>query len=348
MTRIEPVGVCGMITPWNFPGMLFIAKLAPALAAGCTVVIKPAEQTPLTALYLAALTKEAGFPAGVVNVVPGYGPTAGAALSESPLVDKVSFTGSTEVGKIIQQAAGKTNLKRVTLELGGKSPLIIFDDADLVKAVELAHSFAIVNQGQTCCAATRTFVQEGIYDAFVAKTKEFAVKTVVGCPYDSATTQGPQVDEEQFTKILDLIDSGKKEGARLVTGGKRVGSKGYFIEPTVFADVKDNMRIAREEIFGPVQQILKFKTFDEVLDRANNTTYGLAAGAVTKSIDQALMFAQRIQAGQVYINGYMTMSAMAPFGGYKQSGNGREFGEDGLHAYCEIKTVLITVPQKNS
>jgi acyl-CoA reductase-like NAD-dependent aldehyde dehydrogenase len=311
-------------------------------------VVKPAEQTPLTALALAQLSKEAGFPTGVINVVPGYGPTAGAGITEHPLVDKVSFTGSTQVGKIIQQAAGKNNIKRVSLELGGKSPLVIFDDANLDTAVETAQFAAFVNQGQTCCAGTRTFVQEGIYDEFVKRTRELALKRKVGNPFDATNVQGPQIDDEQFNKILSLIEAGKKEGAKLECGGKQLGTKGYFIEPTVFSNVTDEMRIAKEEIFGPVQQLLKFKTFDEVLERANDTEYGLAAGVITQDIDKAMQFAQGIQAGTVWINNYMQGGFTAPFGGFKSSGIGREGGEDGLHQFCEIKTIVLKVTQKNS
>merc|ERR1712002_1416940 len=250
-TRHEPVGVCGQIIPWNFPLLMQAWKLGPALATGCTVVMKPAEQTPLTALYVGQLIKEAGFPPGVINMVPGYGPTAGAAISEHHDVDKVAFTGSTEVGHIIMKAAASSNLKRVTLELGGKSPNIVFADADLDHAVETSHFGLFFNQGQCCCAGSRIFVQDTIYDEFVKKSVERAKVRKVGDPFDFTTEQGPQVDEEQMTKILALIDSGKSEGAKMCTGGVRHGDKGFFIEPTVFADVKDHMRIAREEIFGP-------------------------------------------------------------------------------------------------
>ncbi|RWS30148.1 retinal dehydrogenase 1-like protein [Leptotrombidium deliense] len=338
-TRIEPVGVCGIILPWNFPIMLACMKIGPAIATGCTIVMKPAEQTPLSTLYLSALIKEAGFPAGVFNCVPGYGPTAGAALVDHPGVDKIAFTGSTEVGKLIQQQAGNTSLKRVTLELGGKSPLVIFDDADLETAVIAAHHGVFFNQGQCCIAASRCFVQEGIYDKFVARSREMTKTRVLGDPYDSKTTQGPQIDETQFNKILDLIDSGKKEGAKVEIGGERHGSKGYFVQPTIFSNVTDGMRIAKEEIFGPVQQILKFKTMEEVIERANKTHYGLAAGVFTKDIDKAMTYAQAVQAGTVWINTYMAFGAQAPFGGYKMSGVGREMGEDGLREFCEIKTV---------
>jgi len=347
-TRREPVGVCGQIIPWNFPLLMFAWKIGPALAAGCTVVLKPAEQTPLTALYLAELIREAGFPAGVVNVIPGYGPTAGAALSEHPNIDKIAFTGSTEVGKLIQQAAGRTNLKRITLELGGKSPNIIFKDADLDYAVEASHQGVFFNQGQCCCAGTRIFVEDEIYDEFVKRSVERAKKRTVGNPFDLANEQGPQVDSEQFEKILDLIESGKKEGATLLAGGGKVGDKGYFIEPTVFADVKDDMRIAKEEIFGPVQQIMRFKDIDDLVERANDTIYGLAAAVFTKDIDRALTMAQALRAGSVWVNCYNAFGAQVPFGGFKQSGNGRELGENGLDAYTEIKTVTVKIPQKNS
>lgn len=247
-TRHEPVGVCAQIIPWNFPILMMAWKLGPALATGNTIVLKPAEQTSLTALYVAQLIKEAGFPEGVINVLPGYG-DAGAALSNHPDVDKVAFTGSTEVGKIIQQASGNTNLKRVTLELGGKSPNIILSDSDLDYAVETSHFGLFFNMGQCCCAGSRTFIEDKIYDEFVERSAERAKKRTVGDPFDVNNEQGPQVDDIQMNKILGLIESGKKDGARLVAGGKRfAGLDGYFIEPTVFADVNDNMQIAKEEV----------------------------------------------------------------------------------------------------
>ncbi|XP_002731204.1 aldehyde dehydrogenase 1A1-like [Saccoglossus kowalevskii] len=345
-TRHEPVGVCGLIIPWNFPFTLIFFKLAPALCCGCTCIVKPAEQTPLTALYAASLIKEAGFPPGVVNIVPGYGPTAGAAITEHMDVDKVAFTGSTEVGQIIQAAAAKSNLKRVTLELGGKSPNIIFSDVDLDNAVEYGHQALFRNMGQVCCAGTRTFVQEDIYDEFVRKSTERAKKRVIGDPFDEKTDSGPQVDNEQFKRILEMIESGKKEGAKLQCGGSRYGDKGYFIESTVFSDVTDDMRIAKEEIFGPVQQILKFKTIEEVIERANNTKYGLAAGVFTKDIDKALTVSNALQAGTVWINTWGPTTHQSAFGGYKMSGIGRELGEYGLEEYSEIKTVTVKLPQK--
>ncbi|XP_073526612.1 aldehyde dehydrogenase 1A1 [Phyllobates terribilis] len=347
-TRHEPVGVCGQIIPWNFPLVMFSWKIAPALCCGNTVVIKPAEQTPLTALYMGSLIKEAGFPPGVVNIVPGYGPTAGAAISHHMDIDKVAFTGSTEVGKLIKEAAGKSNLKRVTLELGGKSPVIIFADADLDNAVEHAHQGLFYHQGQCCIAGSRIFVEEPIYEEFVRRSVEKAKKRVLGDPLLPSTQQGPQIDQEQYDRILSLIESGKKEGAKLECGGGPWGDKGFFIQPTVFSDVKDHMRIAKEEIFGPVQQIMKFTNIDDVLKRANNTTYGLAAGVFTKDLDKAMTVSAALQAGTVWINCYSAMSPQCPFGGFKMSGNGREMGEYGLHDYTEVKTITMKIPQKNS
>jgi len=311
-------------------------------------VMKLAEQTPLTGLYIANLIKEAGFPAGVVNIVPGFGPTAGAAISEHMDVDKVAFTGSTEVGKIVQKAAGDSNLKRVTLELGGKSPIIVLDDADLDKAVELAHYALFFNMGQCCCAGSRLMVQEGIYDKFVEKAAARANNRKVGDPFASGVEQGPQVDEDQYNKILGYIKSGVAEGAALRAGGSKWGDKGYFIQPTVFSDVTDEMKICQEEIFGPVQVIQKFKTIDEVIARANKNTYGLAAGVFTKSLDAATYISNSLRAGTVWVNCFHSLHSQAPFGGYNMSGNGRELGEYGLEAYTEVKTVTIAIPEKNS
>jgi len=344
-TILEPVGVVGQIIPWNFPLLMFAWKVAPALAAGNTIVIKPAEQTPLTALRAGELLVEAGFPPGVVNIIPGYGPTAGAAISSHMDVDKVAFTGSTEVGRIIQKAAADSNLKNVTLELGGKSPLIVFEDADIEKAVQIAQIGLFLNQGQCCCASSRLYVHEKIYDAFVKRSVEVSASRKVGNPRESTTDQGPQVDNEQFEKILGYIETGKKEGAKLQTGGKRWGDKGYFIEPTVFSDVQDNMTIAREEIFGPVMSILKFSSIEEVIKRANNTTYGLAAGVITNDLNKALTIAHNVRAGTIWVNCYDAFQVNAPFGGFKESGLGRELGEYGLRQYSEVKTVTIALPK---
>lgn len=347
-TRIEPAGVVGAILPWNFPIPMLCAKAGPALAAGCTIVIKPAEQTPLTTLYFCQLVKEAGFPPGVVNVVTGFGPSAGAPLSTHLDVDKISFTGSTEVGRLVMKAAADSNLKKCTLELGGKSPNVVFADCDLDEAVEKSHFALFFNMGQCCTAGSRTYVQEEIYDAFVEKAVARAKARTVGSPFDLKNESGPQIDQDQFDKILELIESGKKEGAKMHCGGGRLGNEGYFIQPTVFSDVKDDMRIAKEEIFGPVQQIIKFKTIEEVIPRANNTTYGLAASVFTKDINKAIAVAHAVQAGTVWVNCYHVVNASAPFGGYKQSGIGREYSMEGIMEYCEVKTVVVSIPEKNS
>jgi aldehyde dehydrogenase (NAD+) len=340
-TRLEPVGVVGQIIPWNFPMLMQAWKLAPALATGNTVVMKPAEQTPLSALRIGELIVEAGFPEGVVNLLPGFGPTAGAAIANHMDIDKVAFTGSTEVGHLIMEAAAKSNLKRVTLELGGKSPNIVFADTDLNEAVEGAHFGLFFNHGQCCCAGSRVFVEEKIYDEFVEKSGARARKRTVGDPFDPKTDQGPQVDQTQFEKIMGYIDSGRVEGAKLVCGGDRVGDRGYFIQPTVFADVEDDMRIAQEEIFGPVMSIIPFKSVDEVVSRANRTTYGLAAAVWTRDIKKAHAIADSVRAGTVWVNCYNVLDARAPFGGFKQSGIGRELGEYGLQQYTEVKTVTV-------
>jgi aldehyde dehydrogenase (NAD+) len=342
-TRHEPIGVVGQIIPWNFPLLMQAWKWGPALAAGCTVVLKPAEQTPLTALKVAALAQEAGFPDGVINVVPGFGPTAGAAVSGHMDIDKVAFTGEGSTGQIILQAAAKSNMKRVSLELGGKSPNIVFADADVDAAVEGAYFGLFFNQGQCCCAGSRLFVEESLHDKFVERLVKKAQGQRVGDPFDPATTQGPQVSQEQFDRVMGYIDIGKKEGARILTGGKRVGSKGYFIEPTVFADVKDEMKIAREEIFGPVMNILKFKDVDEVIRRGNETFYGLAAAVWTRDIHKAHRLANSLRAGTVWVNCYDVFDAAAPFGGFKMSGQGRELGEYALEHYTEVKTVYVNL-----
>ena len=340
-TRHEPVGVVGQIIPWNFPLLMQAWKLAPALACGNTVVLKVAEQTPLSALRVGELILEAGFPEGVVNILPGYGPTAGAAIARHMDVDKVAFTGSTEVGHLIMKASAESNLKRVTLELGGKSPNIVFADADMEQAIEGSHFALFFNQGQCCCAGSRVFVEEKVYDQFVQKSAERAKRRVVGDPLDKLTEQGPQVDAEQFKKVLGYVESGKQEGAKLVAGGERVGDRGYFVAPTVFADVKDDMKIAQEEIFGPVMSILKFKEMDELVDRANKTIYGLAAAVWTRDIGKAHHVANNVRAGTVWVNCFDVFDAAAPFGGFKQSGIGRELGEYGLQQYSEIKTVTV-------
>jgi len=346
-TRHEPKGPCGQIIPWNFPLLMLAWKWGPALSMGNTVVMKTAEQTPLSALHIAGLAVEAGFPPGVINLLSGYGPTAGAAIARHPDLEKVAFTGSTEIGKVIMREAAD-NMKEVTLECGGKSPNIILDDADMDLAVQAAHAGLFFNQGQVCCAGSRLYVQEGIYDEFVERSVEEAKARTVGDPFNATHAQGPQINEEQMNKILGYIESGRKSGAKMALEGGRIGDRGYFIAPSVFVDAQDSMKIAQEEIFGPVMTILKFKTVDEVIERANNSMYGLAAGVVTSNIDRGLQLANSLRAGTVWVNCFDVFDAAAPFGGYKQSGTGRELGEYGLDSYTEVKTVCIKVPQKNS
>ena len=339
-TRREPVGVAGQIIPWNFPILMVAWKWGPALAAGCTLVMKPAEQTPLTCLRLARLAQKAGVPDGVINVVPGFGPTAGAAIVKHPGVDKIAFTGSGETAKIIMRQSADT-MKRMTLELGGKSPNIVFADADLEAAAEGAHIGSHLNQGQCCCAGSRLFVEDSIHDSFVAKVVELSRNRRVGDPFDPATEQGPQVDRAQFEKIMSYIEKGQEEGAVCVTGGQRVGDRGFFVEPTVFTGVHDKMAIARDEIFGPVLSVLRFSDIDELVRRANATPFGLAAAVWTRDVSKAHILAERLRAGTVWVNCYDVFDAAAPFGGFKQSGFGRELGQRGLDSYLEDKTVTV-------
>jgi aldehyde dehydrogenase (NAD+) len=339
-TLRQPVGVIGQIIPWNFPLLMLAWKWGPALACGNTVVLKPAEQTPLTALRLAQLTVEAGFPPGVINVVNGLGETAGAALVANPGVDKIAFTGHVDTAKIIQRSAADT-LKRTTFELGGKSPNVVFADAPLKTAVAGAFHAIYFHGGQCCTAGSRLFVEEKIHGAFVEQLADLARKRKLGDPLQPDTEQGPQVSQEQLDKILGYVDLGQKQGARLLTGGHRVGDRGFFVEPTIFDNVTDDMAIARDEIFGPVVSVLKFKSVDEVIDRANQTAYGLAAAVWTKDIDKAHLFAQRVKAGTVWVNCYHVVDAATPFGGFKMSGQGRENGAAALEHYTELKTVTV-------
>jgi aldehyde dehydrogenase (NAD+) len=342
-TRHEPIGVVGQIIPWNFPLLMQAWKWGPALACGNTVVLKPAEQTPLTALRVARLAQEVGFPDGVVNVVPGYGPTAGAALASHMDVDKVAFTGESATGQLVMTAAAQSNLKRVSLELGGKSPNIVFADADLDAAIDGAYFGLFFNQGQCCCAGSRLFVEEKVYDEFVRKITAKAKGRKVGDPFEPGVEQGPQVSQEQFDKVMGYISAGQKDGAKCLTGGHRVGTRGYFIEPTVFADVKDDMKIAKDEIFGPVMSILKFKDVDDVIARGNKTMFGLAAAVWTRDIQKAMRMSNALRAGTVWVNCYDVFDAAAPFGGYKMSGIGREMGEYGLELYTEVKSVIVAL-----
>ncbi|GGB42234.1 aldehyde dehydrogenase [Lentibacillus populi] len=341
-TRHEPVGVVGQIIPWNFPLSMASWKLGAALATGCTVVLKPAEQTPLSLLYAAKLFKEAGFPDGVVNLVPGFGETAGAAIVDHEDIDKLAFTGSTAVGKSIMRKAADS-VKHVTLELGGKSPNIILEDADVEKAIEGAFEGIMYNHGQNCSAGSRVYVHRKHYDYVVEELAKRAEAVKLGNGLDSETDMGPLVSKEQFDRVLNYIKIGKEEGARLVAGGEKVFDKGYFVKPTVFADVNDDMTIAREEIFGPVVTVHPFDTTEEVVRRANDSIYGLAAGVWTENIKTGHQVAHRLKAGTVWINDYNQENPAAAFGGYKQSGIGREMGNYALDNYTEIKMVWVNL-----
>jgi betaine-aldehyde dehydrogenase len=349
-TLREPVGVCGQIIPWNFPLLMAAWKLAPALAAGNTVVLKPAEQTPVNAMELGKLIQEAGFPEGVVNIVPGYGETAGAALAAHPGINKIAFTGSTEVGKLIARAAAD-NLHKVSLELGGKAPNIVFADADLEQAVNGAMMSIFFNQGQVCCAGSRLFVEDSVKDEFLSKLKEKSQKIKVGDPMDKGTHMGPQVSQEQLDRIKGYVSIGSEEGAGVLCGGEPPAlegdfSKGYFYQPTILTDVKNQMRIAQEEIFGPVVSVISFKDEDDLIKQANETVYGLSAGIWTRDIVRAHRFAKEVKAGVVWINTYNMFNAASPFGGYKQSGYGREMGKHALELYTQVKSVWVDLSGK--
>ena len=338
----EPIGVVGQIIPWNFPLLMAAWKLGPALAAGCTVVLKPAEQTPLTALRLGELLQEAGFPDGVINIVPGYGETAGAALAAHPDVDKVAFTGSTEVGKLIIQAAAG-NLKKVSLELGGKSPNVILDDADLDSAIPGAASAIFFNHGQCCCAGSRLYVEKKVFDKVVDGVAQSAEKIRVKPGFDPDCDMGPLVSEEQLKRVCGYLESGAKEGAKAVTGGSRLGDQGYFVKPTVLVDTTENMKVVQEEIFGPVVTAIPFSDANEIVPKANDTVYGLAAGVWSRDIKKAHKLASKLRAGTVWINCYNVFDPALPFGGYKQSGWGREMGHEVLEHYTEVKSVCAAL-----
>jgi phenylacetaldehyde dehydrogenase len=343
-TLREPIGVVGQIIPWNFPLLMAAWKLAPALAAGCCVVLKIAEQTPMTGLRLAELFDQAGFPAGVVNILTGFGEGAGAPLAAHPDVDKIAFTGSTEVGKLIVKASAG-NLKKVSLELGGKSPAIIFPDADLERAIPGTASAIFFNQGQCCCAGSRLYVHESVYDKVLQGVSDIAGGIHMGAGIDPNTQMGPLVSEEQFDKVTGYIDSGLKEGAKIAAGGKRHGDRGYFVQPTVLTNTKPNMKVVREEIFGPVVCAESFSDadLDRVAKEANSTTFGLAASVWTRDLSTAHKMARRIKAGTIWLNCHNVFDASVPFGGYKESGWGREMGEEVLSNYTEIKAVTAAL-----
>ncbi|KAK0706675.1 aldehyde dehydrogenase domain-containing protein [Lasiosphaeria miniovina] len=340
-TRQEPLGVCGQIIPWNFPLLMLAWKIGPALATGNTIVLKTAEQTPLSGLVFAQLVKEAGFPPGVLNIISGFGKVAGAAISSHMNIDKVAFTGSTIVGRAIMKAAASSNLKKVTLELGGKSPNIIFNDADIDAAVSWVNFGIYYNHGQCCCAGSRVYVQDGVYDKFVAAFKKRAEENKVGDPFHHETFQGPQVSQLQYDRIMGYIQSGKDEGATVETGGGRHGDKGYFIQPTIFTNVTHEMKIMQEEIFGPVCAIAKFHSEEEVIQLGNDSAYGLAAALHTKDLNTAIRVSNSLRAGTVWVNCYNMLHHQLPFGGYKESGIGRELGEAALLNYTQNKSVAI-------
>ena len=336
----EPVGVVGAIIPWNFPLLMAIERVAPALACGNALILKPAEQTPLSALRLGELLLEAGVPEGVVNIVPGMGPTAGAALAAHLDVDKVTFTGSTEVGReIVKASAG--NMKRLSMELGGKSPNIVFADADLEAAAKGMFMGIFYNQGQCCSAGSRVFVEKSKYEALLEALVARAKTVRLGPGLDPKTQMGPLVSREQQARVMGYIESGRKEGAELLCGGEKHEGAGFFVKPAVFGNVKDQMKIYQEEIFGPVVSVMPFESMDEVVVRANNTAYGLVAGVWTKDVKRAHQMAQQLKAGTVWINCYHFVDAAAPWGGYKQSGYGREKGQYALDLYTQLKSVWV-------
>ncbi len=346
-TLRQPVGVCGQIIPWNYPLVMAAWKLAPALAAGCTVVLKPAEQTPLSALMLGQLLLDAGLPEGVVNIVTGYGETAGAALASHMQVDKVAFTGSTEVGRLIMQAAGRSNLKKVSLELGGKSPNIVFADADLGLAKAGASAGIFYNMGQDCTAGSRLFVESAVYEEVAEYVAEHGRRLVLGNGLDDATEMGPLVSQEQMQRVLGYVDIGRAEGVRVLSGGERALEngleRGFFVRPTVFANARNDLRVSQEEIFGPVVSVIPFHDLDEVIKQGNDVSYGLGAGIWTNNLSKAHRVAAALKAGTVWINTYGPTDPAMPFGGFKQSGIGREMGFEAIQLYTEVKSVWVNL-----
>ncbi|PWN54381.1 putative Iad1-indole-3-acetaldehyde dehydrogenase [Violaceomyces palustris] len=345
-TRHEPIGVCGQIIPWNFPLLMFAWKIAPALATGNVVVLKTAEQTPLSAYKMCEFIAQAGIPPGVVNVVSGFGPVAGAAIAKHMDIDKVAFTGSTLVGRNIMKNAAETNLKKVTLELGGKSPNIIFKDADLEVAAKWAAFGIMFNMGQCCCAGSRVYVEEEIYDQFMEVLEKVCKSLPKGDPFQASTFLGPQISQLQQDRIMAYIDSGKKDGAKVRIGGSKGSGDGYFVEPTIFTDVNPDSKIAREEIFGPVVVCSKFKDEADLLRIANDSMYGLAAAVFSRDVSRAIGTAHKLNAGTVWVNCYNQLNSQVPFGGYKASGIGRELGEYALTNYTNVKAVHVnlTIP----
>ncbi|VVC93052.1 unnamed protein product [Leptidea sinapis] len=343
LTKKEPIGVCALITPWNYPLMMLSWKMAACLAAGNTVVMKPAAVCPLTALKFAELCVRAGVPPGVVNILPGSGTVCGQALADHPLVRKLGFTGSTEIGQTIMKSCAVSNMKKVSLELGGKSPLVVFEDCDLDKAVRNGMASVFFNKGENCIAAGRLFIEESIHDEFVRRVVEETKKICIGDPLNRGTAHGPQNHKAHMDKLIEFCQQGVKEGAKLVYGGKRVDRPGFFFQPTIFTDVTDDMFIAKEESFGPIMIISKFssKNMEDVIRRANNTEYGLASGVFTRDVSRALQFAEKIDAGTVFINTYNKTDVAAPFGGFKQSGFGKDLGQDALNEYLKTKCVTI-------
>ncbi|KAJ7915071.1 aldehyde dehydrogenase [Mycena leptocephala] len=344
-TRHEPYGVVGQIIPWNFPMLMLSWKVGPALATGNCIVLKPSEMTPLSALKFAELVAEAGFPPGVVNIVNGYGVTVGQAISEHMDISKVAFTGSTLVGRKVLEASARSNLKVVTLELGGKSPTIIFDDCNLDQTVQWATHAMYGNMGQSCVAGSRIFVQEGIYPQFIEKFTAMVngLGQATGDPFAATTKHGPQVSKVQFDRIMGYIASGKESGATVHIGGDRHGDEGYFIQPTIFTDCTPDMKIVKEEIFGPVAAILKFKTEEEVIEAANATVYGLSSCVFSENISRALRVAHAIESGSAFVNSAQLTHHAIPFGGYKASGIGREHGEYALATYTQVKGVHVNL-----
>jgi aldehyde dehydrogenase (NAD+) len=343
-TRHQPYGVCGQIIPWNYPLAMAAWKIGPAIAAGNTIVLKTAEQTPLSMLYFGNLVKEAGFPPGVINIISGLGRDAGAPLASHMDVDKIAFTGSTATGKLIGQMAAASNLKAVTLECGGKSPMLVFDDADIEQAVKWALFGIMYNQGQVCCATSRIYVHEAIYEKFLKEIKaECEKSTKMGDPFDKEVGHGPQVSEVQHKRVLNYINVGKQEGARLISGGSAPTGTGFYIHPTIFADVTQDMTVVKEEIFGPVVVIGKFSTQEEAVEKANDTCYGLGASVFTESITRAHIVANEIDAGTVWINSSNDSDFHLPFGGFKMSGVGSELGEYGLQTYTQVKSIQVNL-----